>query len=77
MCGFAPLTSRCAKNTICASDPRHGHYLTASTREVDEQMLCVQNNIKSSVCDIPSRGLKMSTTPSLGNILFDISIIMH
>ncbi len=28
MCGFAPLTSRCAKNMICASDPRHGHYLT-------------------------------------------------
>jgi len=45
-----------------------------STKEVDEQMLNVQNknssyfvewipnNIKSSVCDIPPRGLKMSTT---------------
>merc|ERR1719385_372859 len=45
-----------------------------STKEVDEQMLNVQNknssyfvewipnNIKSSVCDIPPRGLKMSAT---------------
>merc|ERR1719295_663591 len=44
-----------------------------STKEVDEQMLNVQNknssyfvewipnNIKSSVCDIPPKGLKMST----------------
>jgi tubulin beta len=71
-----------AKNMMCASDPRHGRYLTASvmfrgrmsTKEVDEQMLNVQNknasyfvewipnNIKSSVCDIPPRGLKMSST---------------
>merc|ERR1712045_140638 len=88
MTGFAPLTSRGsqqmfdAKNMMCASDPRHGRYLTASamfrgrmsTKEVDEQMLNVQNknssyfvewipnNIKSSVCDIPPKGLKMSTT---------------
>ncbi|ETO00283.1 tubulin beta chain [Reticulomyxa filosa] len=75
-----------AKNMMCASDPRHGRYLTASamfrgrmsTKEVDEQMLNVQNknssyfvewipnNIKSSVCDIPPRGLKMSVT-FLGN----------
>ena len=71
-----------AKNMMCASDPRHGRYLTASamfrgrmsSKEVDEQMLNVQNknssyfvewipsNIKSSVCDIPPKGLKMSTT---------------
>merc|ERR1712130_1049972 len=71
-----------AKNIMCASDPRHGRYLTASamfrgrmsTKEVDEQMLNVQNknssyfvewipnNIKSSVCDIPPKGLKMSAT---------------
>merc|ERR1711973_742415 len=71
-----------AKNMMCASDPRHGRYLTASamfrgrmsTKEVDEQMLNVQNknssyfvewipnNIKSSVCDIPPKGLKMATT---------------
>ena len=71
-----------AKNMICAADPRHGRYLTAaalfrgrmSTKEVDEQMLNVQNknssyfvewipnNIKSSICDIPPKGLKMSTT---------------
>jgi len=65
---------------MCAADPRHGRYLTAtalfrgrmSTKEVDEQMLNVQNknssyfvewipnNIKSSVCDIPPKGLKMA-----------------
>jgi len=71
-----------AKNMMCASDPRHGRYLTAacmfrgsmSTKEVDEQMLNVQNknsayfvewipnNIKTSMCAIPPKGLKMSTT---------------
>jgi tubulin beta len=71
-----------SKNMMCAVDPRHGRYLTASamfrgrmsTKEVDEQMLNIQNknasyfvewipnNIKSSVCDIPPKGLKMSTT---------------
>nr|P12457.1 RecName: Full=Tubulin beta chain; AltName: Full=Beta-tubulin [Euglena gracilis]CAA33797.1 unnamed protein product [Euglena gracilis] len=71
-----------AKNMMAASDPAHGRYLTASamfrgrmsTKEVDEQMLNVQNknssyfvewipnNIKSSVCDIPPKGLKMSAT---------------
>jgi len=71
-----------AKNMMCASDPRHGRYLTASamfrgrmsTKEVDEQMLNVQNknssyfvewipnNIKSSICDIPPKGLKMAAT---------------
>ncbi|MBA0566324.1 hypothetical protein Golob_011153, partial [Gossypium lobatum] len=67
---------------MCAADPRHGRYLTASamfrgkmsTKEVDEQMTNVQNknssyfvewipnNVKSSVCDIPPNGLKMSST---------------
>jgi len=71
-----------AKNMMCASDPRHGRYLTAacmfrgsmSTKEVDEQMLNVQNknssyfvewipnNIKTSMCAIAPKGLKMSTT---------------
>ncbi|KNH05157.1 beta-tubulin [Perkinsela sp. CCAP 1560/4] len=70
------------KNMMCASDPRHGRYLTASalfrgrmsTKEVDEQMLNMQNknssyfiewipnNIKSSVCDIAPKGMKMSVT---------------
>jgi len=70
-----------AKNMMCAADPRHGRYLTCSalfrgrmsTKEVDEQMLNVQNknssyfvewipnNIKSSVCDIPPKGLKMAS----------------
>merc|ERR1712226_694446 len=75
-----------AKNMMAAADPRHGRYLTAaavfrgrmSTKEVDEQMLNVQNknssyfvewipnNIKSSVCDIPPKGLKMAVA-FLGN----------
>jgi len=75
-----------AKNMMCASDPRHGRYLTASalfrgkmsTKEVDEQMVNVQNknstyfvewipnNIKSSVCDVPPLNLDMAVT-FLGN----------
>ncbi|TYJ26593.1 hypothetical protein E1A91_A07G130700v1 [Gossypium mustelinum] len=71
-----------AKNMMCAADPRHGRYLTASamfrgkmsTKEVDEQMINVQNknssyfvewipnNVKSSVCDIPPRALSMAST---------------
>uniref|UniRef100_M4CMF7 Tubulin beta chain n=1 Tax=Brassica campestris TaxID=3711 RepID=M4CMF7_BRACM len=71
-----------AKNMMCAADPRHGRYLTASamfrgkmsTKEVDEQMINVQNknssyfvewipnNVKSSVCDIPPKGLSMAST---------------
>ncbi|XP_076042210.1 tubulin beta-1 chain-like [Oratosquilla oratoria] len=71
-----------AKNMMCACDPRHGRYLTVaavfrgrmSMKEVDEQMLNVQNkntsffvewipnNVKTAVCDIPPRGLKMAGT---------------
>ncbi|PPD81009.1 hypothetical protein GOBAR_DD22058 [Gossypium barbadense] len=71
-----------AKNMMCAADPRHGRYLTASalfrgkmsTKEVDEQILNVQNknssyfvewipnNVKSSVCDIPPEGVSMAST---------------
>merc|ERR1712230_195524 len=44
-----------AKNMMCAADPRHGRYLTAaamfrgrmSTKEVDEQLLNVQNKNSS------------------------------
>ena len=66
--------------TRCAADPRHGRYLTAaglfrgrmSSKEVDEQMLNVQNknssyfiewipnNMKCGICDIPPKGLKMA-----------------
>merc|ERR1711934_375771 len=69
-----------AKNMMAACDPRHGRYLTVaavfrgrmSMKEVDEQMLNVQNknssyfvewipnNVKTAVCDIPPRGLKMA-----------------
>jgi tubulin beta len=74
------------KNMMCAGDPRHGRYLTVvvmfrdrmSTKEVDEQLLNVQNknssyfvewipnNIKAFVCDIPPKGLKM-TVNFVGN----------
>lgn len=67
---------------MCAADPRNGRYLTASamfrgkvsTKEVDDQMINVQNknssyfvewipnNVKSSVCDIPPRGVVMAST---------------
>merc|ERR1712146_482864 len=52
-----------AKNMMCAADPRHGRYLTCSalfrgrmsTKEVDEQMLNVQNKNSSYFVEwIPS-----------------------
>ncbi|CAH0730890.1 unnamed protein product, partial [Brenthis ino] len=69
-------------NMMTACDPRHGRYLTVATmfrgrmsmREVDDQILAIQNknssyfvewipnNLKVAVCDIPPRGLKMSAT---------------
>merc|ERR1712177_40028 len=75
-----------AKNMMCAADPRHGKYLTASalfrgimsSKEVDEQMVNVQNknssyfvewipnNIKSSICNIPPQNLELAVT-FLGN----------
>ncbi|XP_055329118.1 tubulin beta chain-like isoform X2 [Paramacrobiotus metropolitanus] len=71
-----------SRNMMTACDPRHGRYLTVavifrgrmSMKEVDENMLSVQNknsshfvewipnNVKTAVCDIPPRGLKMSGT---------------
>ena len=70
------------KNMMAACNPAHGRYLTVaaifrgrmSMKEVDEQMLSVQNknsayfvewipnNVKTAVCDIPPCGLKMSAT---------------
>ena len=71
-----------AKNMMAACDSHHGHYLTAaaifcgcmSMKEVDEQMLNLQNknssyfvewipnNIQTAICNIPPRRLKMSST---------------
>jgi tubulin beta len=71
-----------AKNMMAASDPRHGRFLTCSaifrgrmsTKEVEEQLLNMQNknssyfvewipnNIKDTICDIPPKGLKMAAT---------------
>jgi tubulin beta len=84
----AELTSQMfdGRNMMCASDPKHGRYLTASaifrgkvsTKSVDDQMLAIQskqssyfvewipNNIKSSVVNIPPRGMDLSVT-FLGN----------
>ena len=70
------------KNMMAACDPRHGRYLTAaaifrgrlSVRDVDEQMLNIQNknssyfvdwipnNVKTAVCDIPPKGMRMCST---------------
>merc|ERR1712130_226673 len=60
-----------AKNMMCASDPRHGRYLTASAvfrgrMSAKEVVEWIPNNIKSSVCDIPPKGLKMAVA-FLGN----------
>lgn len=71
-----------SKNMMVACDPLQGRYLTAacvfrghmSVKEVDEQMLGVQNrdsryfvewipnNTKTAMCDVPPRGLNMSAT---------------
>ncbi|KAK9880631.1 hypothetical protein WA026_011872 [Henosepilachna vigintioctopunctata] len=71
-----------AKNMMVGCDPRLGRYLTVATifrgrmsmKEVDEQMINIQNknssyfvewipnNVKIAVCDIPPRGLKISAT---------------
>uniref|UniRef100_A0A1I7XFZ9 Tubulin beta chain n=1 Tax=Heterorhabditis bacteriophora TaxID=37862 RepID=A0A1I7XFZ9_HETBA len=74
MPGFAPLTSRSnqqyraitvpeltqqcfdAKNMMAACDPRHGRYLTAAA------IFRGRMSMKTAVCDIPPRGLKMSAT---------------
>jgi len=71
-----------SKNMMSACDPRHGRYLTVaaifrgamSMKEVDEQMINIQNknssyfvewipnNVKTAVCDIAPRGMKMAAT---------------
>ncbi|XP_008941180.1 PREDICTED: tubulin beta-5 chain [Merops nubicus] len=68
--------------TLKLTTPTYGEYLTVATvfrgpmsmKEVDEQMLAIQNknssyfvewipnNVKVAVCDIPPRGLKMAST---------------
>ncbi len=71
-----------ARNMMTACDPRRGRYLTVagifrgrmSTKEIDEQMLAIQqknsnyfvdwipHNVKVVICDIPPQGLKMAST---------------
>uniref|UniRef100_A0A6N2NAJ1 Tubulin/FtsZ 2-layer sandwich domain-containing protein n=1 Tax=Salix viminalis TaxID=40686 RepID=A0A6N2NAJ1_SALVM len=56
MVGFAPLTSRGSQQ-----------YRSLTVPELTQQMwdsknMMNPNNVKSSVCDIPPRGLKMSST---------------
>ncbi|XP_014210237.1 tubulin beta chain-like [Copidosoma floridanum] len=75
-----------SRNVMAACDPRNGRYLTVaaifrgqiSMKEVDDEMLNVQNknssyfvdwipnNVKTAVCDIPPKGLQISGT-FLGN----------
>jgi tubulin beta len=77
-----------AKNMMAACDPKHSCYLKVvaifrgqmSMKEVDEQMLSVQNknnsysvewtpnNVKTAVCDILPNGLNMSST-FIGNTM--------
>ena len=64
------LTSQCfdAKNMMCAADPRHGRYLTAScmfrgrmsTKEVDEQMMNVQSKNSSYFVEWIPNNIKAS-----------------
>ncbi|KAF5398671.1 Tubulin beta chain [Paragonimus heterotremus] len=71
-----------SKNMMAKCDPQRGRYLTVATmfrgpvsmREVDEQMLTVQNrnssyfvewipnNVKVAVCDIPPKGFNLAGT---------------
>ncbi|KAF8566865.1 hypothetical protein P879_04519 [Paragonimus westermani] len=71
-----------SKNMMAKCDPQRGRYLTVATmfrgpvsmREVDEQMLTVQNrnssyfvewipnNVKVAVCDIPPKGFTLAGT---------------
>ena len=66
-----------AKNMMAVYDPRHGCFPSRmSMMEVDEQIPNIQNkksfvewipdNVKTAVCDIPPRGLKMAA-PFIGN----------
>ena len=56
---------------MCAADPRHGRYLTASalfrgrmsTKEVDEQMLNVQNKNSSYFVEWIPNNVKSSVRP--------------
>merc|ERR1711883_45096 len=71
--GFAPLTSRGSQQyrSLTVAAVFRGRM---SMKEVDEQMLNIQNknssyfvewipnNVKTAVCDIPPRGLKMAAT---------------
>lgn len=70
------------KNMMTACNPHYGKYLTVaavfrgrvSTKEVEENMLRIQNkhesqyvewipsNVKTAVCDIPPRGFRVSAT---------------
>jgi len=71
-----------AKNIMASCDLRHSRYFSVaavfrgcmSMKEVDEQMLNIQNknssyfvkwipnNVKTTVSDIPPRGLKIAST---------------
>uniref|UniRef100_A0A452TXD6 Melanocyte-stimulating hormone receptor n=1 Tax=Ursus maritimus TaxID=29073 RepID=A0A452TXD6_URSMA len=77
MPGFAPLTARGSQQYRALTVPELTQQMFDAKNmmaEVDEQMLAIQsknssyfvewipNNVKVAVCDIPPRGLKMSST---------------
>merc|ERR1712166_1030784 len=61
-----------AKNMMCASDPRHGRYLTASalfrgrmsTKENADEVMCIDNEALYDIC---FRTLKL-TAPTYGDL---------
>lgn len=71
MCGWDAVQMWDAKNMMCAADPRHGRYLTASalfrgrmsSKEVDEQMLNVQNKNSSYFVEWIPNNVKSSVRP--------------
>ena len=83
-CSVNDLTNQLfdSRNMMVSCDPRSGKYLTCavifrgdcSMREIDEQMLAMQNkfssnfvefvpnNVKTALCNIPPKGLNISAT---------------
>ena len=68
---------------MCAADPRHGRYLTASalfrgrmsSREVDEQMMTVQNKNSSYFVEWIPNNVKSSVSRSSGLLI--VRVLAH
>ena len=74
-----------AKNMMCAADPRHGRYLTASalfrgrmsSKEVDEQMLNVQNKNSSYFVEWIPNNVKSSVRHPICLACIDMHALLH